>query len=224
VRFGLVIPVYNAGNRLQPVLSQARQVVPIHRIFVVDDGSTDGTAESAAAQGVTVLRHSVNRGKGKALRTGFKRATAEGLEAVVTLDGDGQHDPERILRFVHMAESENRDLILGVRCFQPGIMPRDRIFSNRTSSMIVSLASGRSIPDSQCGYRLIRSWILKKVPLTTCHFETETELLIKALWMGARVGFCPIPLTYAGEGSYIRRLQDTGRFCRLILRLLWEHG
>lgn len=218
---GLIIPAYNAGEELRRVIEGALKQLPASSIHVVDDGSTDGTAGVAGRAGVRVIRHPINRGKGEALKTGFRSALERDWEAVITLDGDGQHSPDSIPDFIRTLQDTGCDIVLGRRRFRPGEMPLDRILSNRISSGMASWLAGTRILDSQSGYRMIRAEVVRNVGLKTSRFETETELLVRAAWAGFRIGYCPIPNVYAG-GSHIRRTRDTIRFCRLFLALLRE--
>lgn len=211
-----VIPSYNVADRLNGVLSKISKVLPSSRVWVVDDGSDDGTEGVARAYQVQVIRHDRNRGKGAALKSGFKACLNTGAEAVLTLDGDGQHDPGFIPSFIRCLVETDRDLVVGVRELRWPEMPPDRIFSNRVSSMIASVAAGRRIPDSQCGYRLYRRSVLTRVHPETDHYETETEMLILAARAGFKMGWCPVRTSYEGQTSHIRRLNDTARFLRLI--------
>jgi glycosyltransferase involved in cell wall biosynthesis len=222
MNIGVIIPVYNVGVLLEDVLSKVLAYVSPNRIYVIDDGSTDNSADIALKAGVGLIRHEINSGKGEALKSGFKRILEDALDGVITLDGDGQHDPAFIPDFIETAESSSSELVLGVRRFRIGEMPLDRIFSNRTTSLIVSLLSGKKVPDSQCGYRLIRSSVLKGLTLKSSYYETETELLVRAAWKGCKIEFCPVSITYSGEPSHIHRLRDTVCFCRLIVRLILE--
>ena len=132
-------------------------------VIVVDDGSSDGTAEVARAAGATVIEQRPNQGKGAGLRAGFRQALDDGAEAILTLDADGQHDPGEIPSFVASAwtippaDQEPRpDLVIGRRSFHRG-MPRIRRLSNELGRRAFSWAVGRDIPDNQSGYRLGQS-------------------------------------------------------------------
>ena len=224
MKIGIVIPGYNIGGQLRSVLSKCLHHVSRKHIYVVDDGSTDRTVEIAKEEKVVVHRHSSNLGKGAALKSGFQLALSDGLEGVVTIDGDGQHDPDFIPSFLSVMQETGCDFVMGVRPFRICEISTDRILSNRLSSLIVSLIVGRPIYDSQCGFRLIQRKVIEDITLDTNHFETETELLVKAMRHGFRVGFCPISVVHTAYKSRIRRLPDTIRFCRLILKLLTERG
>ncbi len=220
MKVGIVIPGYNIGRQLRSVLSKCLHYVSRKHIYVIDDGSTDRTVEIAKEEKVVVHRHSSNLGKGSALKSGFQLALSDGLEGVITIDGDGQHDPDFIPSFLSVMQETGCDFVMGVRPFRICEMPADRILSNRLSSLIVSSIVGQRIYDSQCGFRLIRKNVIEDIALDTNHFETETELLVKSIRHGFRIGFCPIPVVHTAYKSRIRRLPDTVRFCRLICKLL----
>lgn len=217
---GVIIPCYEVSAYLSNVLDGVLRHVPKERIYVVDDGSRDSTTQAAEHAVVRLIRHPVNRGKGEALKTGFRKAVQDGCDAVITLDGDAQHDPDSIPDFIKIMSETGCELVLGTRPIKSGVMPVDRIFSNRVSSMMVSALSGKWIPDSQCGFRMIRTAALKRVQLRTGHYETETELLVKMVRNGCKVGFCPIPVLQSPGSSHINRFRDTVRFCVLLFRLL----
>ena len=158
-------------------------------VLVVDDGSTDDTSTMAREAGAQVVRHEENLGKGAALRTGFEYALGEGYEAVITMDGDGQHDPGAIPEFLEALEKCDADIIVGTRMQAVGEMPGIRVWTNRTTSRIVSFLAGQIIPDSQSGFRIIRSRLLRAVSrsLVTTRYDTESELLIRAGRRGFRI-------------------------------------
>ena len=223
MKIGIVIPAYNAGDEIRHVLLKTQAFIPSTRICVVDDGSTDDTANVAVSLGVMLLRHPKNCGKGNALKSGFRVALDKDWDGVITLDADGQHDPEAIPRFISIFTESECDIALGTRPFRVGEMPLDRICSNRLSSLIVSCVSKTWIPDSQCGYRLIKTEVLRHIDLESNHFETETELIINAARKGYTFSFCPVAARYDGTGSHIRRWNDTIRFCRLILNCMFNN-
>ena len=220
MKVGVVIPAYNVGDKLEGVLSKVLTYVSASNVYVVNDGSTDSTAEIATEQKGVLFQHVQNKGKGEALKTGFKLALADGCEGIITLDGDGQHDPELVPRFIRTMETTKSDVVLGIRRFELGRMPLDRIFSNVVSSWVVSLFVRRRIRDSQCGYRLYGAHVLKGIAVVSRHYEVETELLIKIVRKGWTISYCRIPLIYGNYRSYVRRFADTLRFCRTLLRLV----
>lgn len=213
----VIIPSYNAAVPLPALLQRVLAVTEAGNIIVVDDGSTDGTGRIAASCGIRVVSHGVNRGKGAALQSGFDAALAGGFEAVVTMDADLQHEPERIPEFIREAERGPYDVIIGSRMRETSSMPFHRLLSNTITSFLVRLRTGAAITDSQSGFRFIRSSILRKVRIASAGFEGETEFLIKAAAAGARFGSVPIRTIYAGEKSHMTHLRTTLHFIRVLL-------
>lgn len=219
---GLVIPVYNVGTHLPDVLTKCLKYIDPSKIYVIDDGCTDGSIDLIQSFQVQIIRHEENMGKGVALKTGFQKAIEDKLDAVITLDGDGQHDPDSIPDFIDVYTQTKAHVIMGKRSFKPDHMPLDRIFSNVMSSLFTSELCGQWIPDSQCGFRLIQTQVLKKIPLKTNHYEMETEILIKAVRHGYKLESCPIHITYGESVSHINRIRDSLRFIKLLIRLVLE--
>ena len=215
-----LLPAYNEEPHLSGVLERLLKYFEPQDVLVVDDGSEDRTGEVAAGFGVNLLRNPKNLGKGASLRRGFRWALERGYEAVLTLDADGQHPPEAWPAFREAAEEA--DLVLGSRYPFRG-MPFPNRLSNTVTSVTISVMTGRWVPDSQSGYRLIRARVLRAVKLKTTRFQTESELLVKALWMGFKLALVPIPVVYSGEKSHIKPL-DVPRALWLALKLLWERA
>jgi glycosyltransferase involved in cell wall biosynthesis len=163
------------------------------------------------------VRHPENCGKGWALRSAFRIVCNRDYKYAITIDADGQHPPSYLPKFIQELEQHHYDLIIGNRRKNLHNMPFDRKFSNIVTSAIVSLISGRSIPDGQCGFRAYSVEFLKSITLRTYSYETETELLLKALSIGLEIDWIDIPAIYQGEDSHIHRLRDTWKFLRLLL-------
>jgi glycosyltransferase involved in cell wall biosynthesis len=221
-RFAAIVPAYNAAAFIEPVLAAISRHIPAPNIIVVDDGSIDGTALAAKRSGARVIRHEANRGKGAALRTGQEIVRSlPGIDAVVMLDADGQHDPAEIPRFAEEFMKGKADLIVGDRMAAAGAMPAIRVFTNRLTSAIISLRAGQRVPDSQNGYRLIRASLLARLELVTSRYEIDSEIIIKACRSGGRVASVPVSTIYGSEKSAIHPLRDTFRFIALVTRSLF---
>lgn len=225
VKTALIVPAFNAASTLPRLLEELTVVFDSRDILVVDDGSTDGTEMVCRDAGIAVIRHPVNIGKGAALRVGFSWSLARGYNAVVTLDADGQHDGREIARFIKAAQTGRAGVIVGSRMDRPDGMPWQRRMSNRITSWVVSRRIGQTIRDSQSGFRLIRSEVLRSVTLETDRFQTESELLIKAGLCGFRIEAIPIRSIYISSRSAIRPWGDTWRFVVLMVKsLFWKRG
>jgi len=206
-----LVPGYNEGPRIGAVVVAAREHLPV---VVVDDGSTDDTAAQAESAGAIVIRQLPNQGKGAALREGFRYALEAGIDAVVTLDSDGQHDPAEIPRFMAAYGADRPDrpaLIVGQRDFRQ--MPPVRRLSNTVGGLILSAAVGRSIPDNQSGYRLVgRRLMAALLDSDQDGFAFEVEMIARCIAMRLPIAWVPIRTIYAGEPSHIRPLEHFTSF------------
>jgi glycosyltransferase involved in cell wall biosynthesis len=212
----IIIPAYQAAGYLENVIESAMAYG--HDILVVDDGSTDNTANAGLTRRVDVICHPVNKGKGAALKTGFKYAIEYNYDAVITLDSDGQHSPAYIPEFIKAYQRTGADLIIGSRAADRFDMPWDRRLSNRLTSKTLSLFLGIPVEDSQCGYRFITTELLRKVKLRTDRFQLETEIIIKAIQQGFKLRFIPIKVIYGrGFPSSMNRFIDTLRWITMVL-------
>jgi glycosyltransferase involved in cell wall biosynthesis len=219
-RIAVIIPAYNAGTTIRELIERTSKFIDRGDIVVIDDGSGDQTFGSAQATGAVVLRHQANRGKGEALKTGFRHVQGRDYHALITLDADMQHDPESIPDFVRRASGFS-GIMIGTRKRNLKIMPFARWLTNNLTSLIVSVLSDQSIRDSQSGYRLITTQVLKSVRLESRKYDLESEILIKAKRKGFEIAEVPIRTIYAGGRSFINPLVDTGRFIKLMWRSLW---
>jgi glycosyltransferase involved in cell wall biosynthesis len=195
-------------------------------VLVVDDGSTDATETEARETGVEVIRHTVNQGKGAAIKTGL-RALAEraGVEYVLILDGDGQHAPEEIPRFLAAANETKASMLVGNRMSDTRKMPFVRRLTNRFMSSQISKACGQWVPDTQCGFRMIqRDLLAAMVEIATTKFDYETEQLVVASRRGCQIAAVPISTIYGDEKSKIHPVRDTIRFMEMMARFKREAG
>jgi glycosyltransferase involved in cell wall biosynthesis len=208
-----VVAAFNEERTIAEVVAGVRRHVP--DIVVVDDGSTDRTAERAAAAGATVLVHPKNQGKGTAIRTGLAHALLQGPSHVLFLDGDLQHDPADIPRLLAAAEASKADLVIAERAFTKGQMPTARFYSNRIGSRILSGFIGTEVRDSQSGFRLVSRDCLHGLRLTATGYEIETEMLIKLTRRGVSLSRVDIEARYDGAHSKLRSFRDTFRTCML---------
>ena len=186
-------------------------------MLVVDDGSSDDTAARAEAAGARVLRLVPNQGKGAALRAAFRLALDEGLDAVVTLDGDGQHDPAELPTFVTaFADASPRpELVVGRRDFRR--MPPARRLANVVGGAAFSWAVGQQVPDNQSGYRLLGRRLMERTLSSVERgFEFEVEMLTLAIRDGLPIAWVPIRTIYAGEPSHIKPVDHLGQFIRIV--------
>jgi len=209
-----LIPAWNEAERLEPVLKRVSSYLPL---LVVDDGSSDASSQVAASCGASVVRHPVNRGKGAALLTGFQWALEQGYDGVLTLDADGQHDPDEIPAFLEIQERTGADLVIGRRDFSR--MPFPRSVSNPFGSWLLSQALGQPIHDNQCGFRLYRRPILELADQEAVGFEFEVDVIADAVHAGLSLAWVDVATIYdTGKVSYFHPIKDSARF----LAALWR--
>ncbi|MFH1269674.1 MAG: glycosyltransferase family 2 protein [Candidatus Omnitrophota bacterium] len=215
----VIIPTYNEAKAIGGIVGKVRQQEV--EVVVIDDGSQDNTSQIAGDSGAVVLRNENNEGKGASLIKGFRYALNKGLDAVITMDGDGQHLPEEIPYFIRMAQYSQGGIFIGNRMLKKNNMPFLRVITNRFMSWFISLVAGQDIPDTQCGFRLIKKELLEKINLKTSKYESESEMLIKASRLGYKIESVPIKTIYNGEKSQINPVIDTIRFIKLIIKEAW---
>ena len=187
---------------------------------MVDDGSIDDTAVIAKREGALVIRNEKNMGKGAALRAGFGQAFKDGYEAVLTMDGDDQHDVTDIAQLIKkMREKPDAGMIIGNRMLDTGSMPRLRIAVNKFTSRLMSWVARQYVPDSQCGFRIVKKDVYDRIKLESSNFEIESEMIIKAARAGFRIESAPIKTVYQDEKSRINPIVDTLRFIAMMVRM-----
>lgn len=210
-----LIPAYEEAQRIADVIRGARRHLPV--VVVVDDGSSDDTGAVAESAGAIVLRQVPNAGKGAALRAGFRHALDDGAAAVVTLDADGQHDPDEIPRFVDAFAARRPELVVGRRDFRE--MPPVRRLSNVLGGAALSVALGRAVPDNQSGYRLVGRVLMRAMlDSDESGFEFEVEMIARCIALGLPLEWVPIRTIYAGEASHIRPMRHLAEFLRVTRR------
>ncbi len=209
-----LIPCYNESRYIADVVQRTLKHVPV---VVIDDGSTDGSGAAAALAGAKVIAHKVNQGKGKALNTGFDYAVQRGVEAAITLDADGQHDPDEIPAFIAAFRAGQGDIIIGQRRFEQ--MPAKSQFGNRVGSWLLAKAMGQPIPDNQSGYRLLSRAVMAKVRPASTRFEAEVEILLRAQMAGFRLAWVPIKTIYNDKKSHFRPIKDSALFLKMTWRI-----
>ena len=217
-RVAAVVPCHSAAGAEAVV----HGVLPhVEEVVLVDDGAPEADAAVLAALGdwprVGLVRLAANAGKGDAVAAGTAVLLSgpEPPDALIFVDADGQHPPDRIPDFI--AASADFDVVIGDRRGDRGAMPWTRRCTNAVSSVLLTLVTGRRMLDSQCGMRLYRREALERAPLPPGRYEAETRHLRAALRAGLAVGWVPIPAIYDGEHSSFRPVSDTWRVLVAIL-------
>lgn len=222
-RFALIIPLYNHEEKVADVVREGLKLG--WPVFVVDDGSTDSSRERIRAiDGITVLRHRKNEGKGAAIQTGFA-AAARVAGWAVTVDADGQHRPEDALRLVRAVPAGRRPIVVGRRegMFGAGA-PWTSRFGREFSNFWVRLSGGPRLADSQCGLRLYPLPEAMNLKVRARRFQFEVEILVRARWKGMNVLEAPVRVDYrpgSGRVSHFRPFVDFMRNSNTFTRLIF---
>jgi glycosyltransferase involved in cell wall biosynthesis len=222
-RWVLIIPVYNHEKKVADVVREALKLG--RPVFVVDDGSTDASWDQVKAiEGITTLRHPVNKGKGAAILTGFA-AAAPLADWAVTIDADGQHDPADVPILIRAIPAGERPIIVGRReGMLASHIPWTSRFGRHFSNFWVRLSGGPAISDTQSGMRLYPLPEAMNLTVSSRRFQFEVEILVRARWRGIPVLEAPVRVSYEPGDQrishfrpFIDFLRNTGTFSRLIV-------
>jgi glycosyltransferase involved in cell wall biosynthesis len=211
-----LIPAYYEEVQIQAVAR--RTLAQLDHVLVLDDGSTDQTSAEARKAGAEVIRHEQNKGKGAAIKTGLRELAARGFLYVLVLDGDGQHLPEEIPAFLEEANRSGSPFVVGTRMSDTRKMPFLRKMTNRFMSAQISRLCGQPVPDSQCGFRMVRRDVIPHLFCESNNYDYETEMLLIASREGFRITSVPVSTIYGEEKSKIHPMRDSIRFFQLISR------
>jgi glycosyltransferase involved in cell wall biosynthesis len=218
-----VIPSYNPGHRLLEVvneltalLEQAHLTVPI---VVVDDGSTDGSAQSIASLGVTLIKHERNRGKGAALKTALLWAQEHGIEQLVSLDADGQHPPAEAIRLLRV-DAPRDALVLAVRDMAGAGAPKANQWSNRFSNRVLSLFGGRTLLDTQCGLRRYPVAATSQLAAPDDGYSFESDLVLRAARTGLPIVHIPSRVIYPPAEQRLSHFDSVRDPAKMVMRVV----
>ncbi len=221
----IIIPVYNHGEQINKVIRQTqKQGLPI---FVVNDGSTDTTSSAIeAVEDITVLHHTVNQGKGAALLTGLAAASETGCNLAITIDGDGQHNPEDIWHLLDAVMDETRCIVIGTRqgMVKGKNVPWTSRFGRKFSNFWVWTSGGPLLEDSQSGFRLYPLPETLELGVKARRYQFEVEVLVKAKQRGITVKEAPVSVVYQAKGervSHFRPWLDFWRNSTTFSRLIF---
>jgi glycosyltransferase involved in cell wall biosynthesis len=240
LKFVLVIPAYNEGAVLGGLVSKVLEELPdlLDEIIVVDDGSTDNSIAGLPGDPrVRVIRHAQNEGKARGLIDGMQLALEAGADRILTIDGDGQHRPEDIARLVAAADRNPRSIIIGARLADRESIPSARYRANRFANFWIAWASGYPVVDSQSGFRLYPSELLRKVlPRLSSRypigingrrkgFVFESELLIESGHLQFDTLAVRVPAIYGtARASHFRPVADIAQIVIMVAGHLIRRG
>jgi glycosyltransferase involved in cell wall biosynthesis len=230
-RFAFIIPVYNHAETVAQVVRKTQAIG--FPVFVVDDGSTDETSlRVAQIRGIHLLRHERNEGKGAAILTGFM-AASHVADYAITIDADGQHDPEDAWNLIDAIPLKKRPLVVGVREGMDNEeghhVPWTSRFGRKFSNFWVRLSGGPVIADSQSGMRIYPLPEALSLPVRARRFQFEVEILVQAKRKGIPILEAPIRVFYGAEGArishfrpFIDFLRNSKTFTRLIFTRIFH--
>ena len=227
MRFSIVIPAYNEARTIKEIVSAALQHTP--HVIVIDDGSSDNTAQFIQDLDITLIKHTENRGKAAALSSGIQASLNLNVDAIITIDADGQHKPEDISRIIATAEQFPDHVIIGSRLWDKQAFPRKRYLANKFANFWISWAAGQVIDDSQSGFRLYPASLLKQMQITINRnksFVFESEILIQAARLGYASKSIPIDAIYHADArpSHFRSVTDILFITRMVAFQLIKRG
>ncbi|MCL1821309.1 MAG: DUF2062 domain-containing protein [Prolixibacteraceae bacterium] len=226
----VVIPTYNNCRTIEAVINDVKAYS--HHILVVNDGSTDNTAEILAAiDNIEVIGYEVNRGKGSALKKAFAHALGRGFKYAVTIDSDGQHFAGDLANFAAAIDLNPNSLLIGARNLNTENMPSENTFANKFSNFWYWAETGRKLADTQSGFRLYPLKTVAAIKTLSKRYEYEVEIIVKAAWQGCPVGNIPVRVYYPPENERISHFKPVNDFMRIslintyliIIALIYQH-
>ena len=209
----VIIPSYENAGTVADIVGRALNYCS--DVIVVNDGSTDSTDKVLSGMDITLVSYPVNKGKGHALREGFRKARQMGFSKAVTLDADGQHFPEDIPVLVEALSSDPNAMIIGSRSLNNENMPQGNSFANKFSNFWFTVQTAKSLPDTQTGFRLYQLDKLGNLRLLTSRYEAELELLVFQCWKGVSMIPVPIQVYYPPKEERVSHFRPGWDFTRI---------
>ena len=217
----IIIPAYNEEAVIESVIAEIRQS-GYENLIIVDDGSSDNTQQVAKSAGIVALRHKINRGKGAATKTGIEAAKMLDADIIVTLDGDGQHDPQDIARLIAPIVTEKFDVVLGTRLLNPIGMPRHKIIANKIGNFCTWYLYGLWVTDSQSGFRAYSRHAAEVINTKSDRYEYDSEIIheIKKY----RLRFTEVPITVRYTAYSMGKVQKQGFLngLKTLYKMVWN--
>lgn len=210
----VLVPTYNNEQTLGKVLTSV--LAYTQHVIVVNDGSTDSTL-SVLAQfpQINVVSYTQNKGKGHALQTGFRHAVKSGYEYAITIDSDGQHFADDLVKFLVKLEEHPAAIIIGSRNMDQSSVPGKSSFGNKFSNFWFWVETGLKMKDTQSGYRLYPVKLLANTTFLTRKFEFEIEVLVTSSWRGIEITEVPVKVFYAKREDRVSHFRPFKDFTRI---------
>jgi glycosyltransferase involved in cell wall biosynthesis len=214
----VIIPVYNEQDVVADVIQELKKA-GYHNLLVVDDGSRDNSRDAAEAAGAVAIRHAINRGKGAAVKTGVEACKVLDAEAVVTMDGDGQHNPADIRNLLLFLE-RGYDVVLGVRSFGSKEIPLYKTWANYVGNLITWIAYGLWVRDSQSGFRAYSRRAIDLIETRTDRYEYDSEVIRELKRHRLRFIEVPIKVRYTDYSQKKAHRQNLTNGIKTVIKML----
>ncbi|MCW3806056.1 DUF2062 domain-containing protein [Plebeiibacterium marinum] len=210
----VIIPTYNNEKSLAQVIADVKRYTS--NIIVVNDGSTDSTAKILSeVDGIEIVSYPANKGKGYAIRQGFKKALELDYHYAVTMDSDGQHYASDLATFIQAVKEDPNSLFIGSRFMEGKDQPKSSGFANKFSNFWFWVETGLKLPDTQSGYRLYPIRAMEKKKWFCNKYEFEIEVIVRAAWKGIKVACVPIDVYYPSQEERVTHFRPFKDFFRI---------
>lgn len=218
----ILIPAYNEEKTIEPIVQQCLHYAS--HVVVIDDGSKDATIQKIATLPTTLLKNEMNLGKGATLKKGFEYSMARTFFGVITIDADGQHDPNDLPKFFALVNQFPQSIIIGSRKLKAETAPHRRLIANKMADFFISVAAKQKIQDTQSGFRYYPIDFLKTdvLNIPANRFAFETDILISAVRAGLPVHYVDIASCYPprARASHYRVLRDSFEISKIVFKRL----
>jgi len=219
-KFCVIIPSYNNATKIEAVINEV--LLQTNNVIVINDGATDNTAQLLAHyKNIKVISYPQNKGKGYAVKKGFKKAIELGYEYAITIDSDGQHCAEDISKFINACFTNQNAIIIGNRSIIKGKISRKSSFANNLSNFWFLVITGIKLDDTQSGFRLYPIKKMQHILTLTRRYEFEIEIMVKASWQNIPIESIPISVIYPPENERISHFRPVVDFIRIGLLNSW---
>lgn len=209
----VIVPTYNNATVIGEVINKLKKYT--QNIIVVNDGSTDNTISVLANCSTQFVSYVKNKGKGYALRKGFDYAFSKGYKFAITIDSDGQHNPDDLVLFLNEIEDNRRAIILGARNMEQASVPAKSSFGNKFSNFWFWVETGYRVPDTQTGYRCYPLKYVANKKYFTNKYEFEIEVMVRGVWSGLKIKSVPVSVYYPPKEERISHFRPFKDFTRI---------
>lgn len=218
----IVIPTYNEGVIIQHVIQEIH-ATGYENIIIIDDGSEDDTFQKTKEmQGIITLQHKINRGKGAATKTGIEAAKLLGADIIVTMDGDGQHDPQDIKNLIKPIQDNEAEVVLGTRLLNPDGMPWHKIIQNKFGNIVTWYLFGLYVTDSQSGFRAYSRRAAEVINTRGDRYEYDSEILREIYIYKLKFKEVPIKVRYTEYSMGKLHKQGFANGIKTLYKMVWK--